>query len=87
MPQPNTLHSLFSDSAPSWSYPGESMRVIYVESLAPNEDASDEFATVLIDEEASMAFFEDPWRLSEDVLSNGAEECIKKLPDADRLHH
>jgi hypothetical protein len=48
---------------------------------------SDEFGTVLIDEEASMAFFEDPWRLSEDILSNGAAECIKKLPDADRLNH
>jgi hypothetical protein len=80
------FHWLFSDSAPSGSYPGENMRVIYVESLAPNEDASDEFA-VLIDEEAAMAFFEDPWRLSEDILSNGAAECIKKLPDADRLHH
>ena len=81
------FHWLFNDSAPSWSYPGESMRVIYVESLGPNEDASDEFGTVLIDEKASMAFFEDPWRLSEDILSNGAAECIKKLPDADRFHH
>jgi hypothetical protein len=81
------FHWLFNDSAPSWSYPGESMRVIYVESLGPSEDASDEFATVLIDEEASIAFFEDPWRLSEDILSNGAAECIKKLPDADHLHH
>ena len=39
------------------SYPGESMRVIYVESLGPGEDASDELATVLIDADASHAFF------------------------------
>jgi hypothetical protein len=80
------FHWLLGDKGPSWSYPGESMRVIYAESLGPNEDASDEFATVLIDEGASTAFFDNPWRLSEDILSDGAEECIRKLPDADRVH-
>jgi hypothetical protein len=80
------FHWLLNDSSTSWSYPGESMRVIYAESLAPKEEAQDELGTVVIDAQVSTAFFDDPWRLSEDILSNGADECIKKLPDADRLH-
>jgi hypothetical protein len=80
------FHWLLNDNSTSWSYPGESMRVIYAESLAPKEEAQDELGTVVIDAEVSAAFFDDPWRLSEDILSNGADECIKKLPDADRLH-
>jgi hypothetical protein len=80
------FHWLFADSGPSWSYPGESMRVIYAESLGPTEDASDELATVLIDADASAAFFQEPWRLSEDILSSGAAECVKKLPPGDRTH-
>jgi hypothetical protein len=80
------FHWLFNDRSTSWSYPGESMRVIYAESLGPKEDASDELGTVLIDAGVSASFFEDPWRLSEDILSNGAASCIGKLPDADRLH-
>lgn len=80
------FHWLFNDNSTSWSYPGESMRVIYAESLGPKEDASDELATVIIDAGASAAFFGDPWRLSEDILSNGAAHCIARLPEADRVH-
>jgi hypothetical protein len=80
------FHWLFGDSATTWSYPGESMRVIYAESLGPKEEAQDELGTVVIDAEVSAAFFDDPWRLSEDILSNGAAACIRKLPDGDRLH-
>jgi hypothetical protein len=71
---------------PSWCYPGESMRVIYAESLGPQEDSSDELGTIIVDADASTAFFADPWRLSEDILSDGAAACIKQLPDADRLY-
>jgi len=78
---------LFDVKGTSWSYPGESMRVIYVESLGPGEDASDELATVLIDADASQAFFGDRWRLSEDVLSEGAAACIEKLPASSRYKH
>lgn len=63
------------------------MRVIYAESLAPGEDASDELATIILDAGASVAFFKDSWRLSEDILSNGAANCISSLPDSDRMHH
>jgi hypothetical protein len=78
------FHWLFNDAGTSWSYPGESMRVLFVESLGKDEKTTDEFATVLIDADASQAFFGDAWRLSEDVLSEGAAHCITKLSETDR---
>lgn len=80
------FHWLLGGDSPSWCYPGESMRVIYAESLGPQEDSSDELGTIIVDADASTAFFADPWRLSEDILSDGAAACIKQLPDADRLY-
>lgn len=80
------FHWLVREDGAPWSYPGESMRVIYAESLGPKEEAGDELATILIDRDASSAFFQDSWRLSEDILSDGAADCIKKLPDSDRFH-
>jgi hypothetical protein len=59
----------------------------FVESLGKDEKPTDEFATILVDADASQAFFGDAWRLSEDVLSDGAAECIKKLPEEDRTKH
>jgi hypothetical protein len=85
------FHWLIGDDAPSWSYPGESMRVIFAETLGKGPDgkeehASDELGTILVDADASNAFFGNPWRLSEDILSDGAAACIKELPAADRIH-
>jgi hypothetical protein len=68
----------------SWAYPGESMRNVFVESLAKNDDSRDLMATVLIDAQASKAFFGDSWRLSEDILSSGAASCIAILPTTER---
>lgn len=78
------FHWLIGDSGPRWSYPGESKRVIFAETLGPIDKASNELAIVEIDADASEAFFGDPWRLSEDILSEGAERCIKTLPLKDR---
>jgi hypothetical protein len=85
------FHWLIGDDAPSWNYPGESMRVIFAETLGKSPDgkdehASDELGTILVDANASNAFFGDPWRLSEDILSDGAAACIKELPAVDRIH-
>lgn len=77
---------LFGDESPSWSYPGESLRVIYAETLGLGEDTSDELATVVIDADASEAFFGNRWRLSEDILSEGAAACVAKLPPQDRTY-
>lgn len=85
------FHWLIGDDAPAWSYPGESMRVIFVEILGKGPDRKDEhppdeMGTILVDADASNAFFGNPWRLSEDILSDGAAACIKDLPAADRIH-
>jgi len=85
------FHWLIADNAPRWNYPGESMRVIFAETLGKGPDGKDEHApeelgTILVDADASNAFFGNPWRLSEDILSDGAAACIKELPAADRIH-
>jgi len=36
-------------------------------------------ATTFIDGDASEAFFGDRWRMSRDVLADGAEDYLKKL--------
>lgn len=71
---------LLGDKGPAWSYPGESMSVIYAESLKEDTGARDLLSAVILDADASEAFFGDPWRLSEDVLSDGAAACIAGLP-------
>jgi hypothetical protein len=80
------FHWLIADNGPPWSYPGESMRVIFAESLGPSDKASNELAIVEIDADASEAFFGNPWRLSEDILSDGADRCIRTLPVEDRAY-
>jgi len=80
------FHWLFGDSTPAWAYPGESMRVIFAETLGKNGTSIDESTTVEIDADASQAFFNDRWRMSEDILSNGAAACIGKLSDKDRIY-
>jgi hypothetical protein len=84
---------LLGDTAPSWNYPGESLNVIYAEDIftAPGEKPSgtdrsmEVFSTIVLDAAASSAFFGDAWRLSEDVLSDGASLCIAALPHQERL--
>jgi hypothetical protein len=80
------FHWLFGDSGPAWAYPGESMRVIFAETLGKDGTSIDELTTVEIDAEASQAFFSNPWRMSEDILSDGAAACIAELPEKDRLY-
>ncbi len=80
------FHWLFQDNGPAWSYPGESMRVIFAETLGKDGTSIDELTTVEIDADASQSFFKDRWRMSEDILSNGAADCIAKLPDKDRIY-
>ncbi len=78
---------LLNTRGPQWSYPGESARMIYAESLSPGQGAADELAAVEIDANAARAFFGNEWRLSEDLLSDGAAKCIAKLPASDRQWH
>lgn len=78
---------LFNVPAPTWAYPGESARMIYIESLPKTQTGEDELVSVLLDSDASFAFFGNRWRLSEDVLSDGAARCIAQLPTSDRIKH
>jgi hypothetical protein len=76
---------LFQGAAPSWAYPGESGRVLYAESMSKDQTGGDELVSVLIDADASRAFFGNEWRMSEDILSDGAARCIAQLPKTDRV--
>jgi hypothetical protein len=49
-----------------------------------DQTAADEMIAVLIDENASRAFFGNEWRMSEDIFSDGAARCIALLPEAER---
>jgi hypothetical protein len=80
------FHWLLGDGGSSWSYPGETLRLIYAETLNRGEDATDILASAAIDAAAGEAFFNNPWRMSEDVLSEGAASCIAALPPSDRLY-
>jgi len=60
-------------------YPLESRRLIYAEFIPRNRDHLDLMAATFVDGEASEAFFGDRWRMSRDVLADGAQEHLKKL--------
>jgi hypothetical protein len=78
---------LFNVRSPAWMYPGEGQRLIYAESLPTGIDTEDELISIMIDADASVAFFGNRWRLSEDILSDGAARCIAQLPVGDRAYH
>jgi hypothetical protein len=62
-------------------------RVIYSEFLHPHRDSGELLASICIDADAGTAFFGNKWRLSEDLLSDGAARCIARLPERDRVWH
>ena len=70
---------LLGEPGHNLGYPLESRRLIYAEFIAKNRDYLDLMATTFIDGDASEAFFGDRWRMSRDVLADGAEEHLKKL--------
>jgi hypothetical protein len=76
---------LFPAPAPVWAYPGENERVIYSEFLHPHRDSGEMLASFEIDADAGTAFFRNKWRLSEDLLSDGAARCVARLPERDRV--
>jgi len=66
-------------------FPGESQRVFYVESLAIDtkdrvfEKERRTVAAILLDEAASEAIFHDPYRMSIDVMADGARRRVREL--------
>ncbi len=78
------FNALFPASANS-IFPGETQRVFYVESLDINRDdrefkaARKAVAALILDTQASEAFFNNPYRMSIDVMADGARRRIAEL--------
>jgi hypothetical protein len=70
---------LLNEPSHNLGYPLESRRLIYAEFIRKDLDHLDLMATTFIDGDASEAFFGDRWRMSRDVLADGAEEYLKTL--------
>jgi len=60
-------------------YPLEGRRLIYAETIMSGRDYLDLMATTFIDGDASEAFFGGRWRMSRDVLADGAAKHLKRL--------
>lgn len=58
--------------------PGEGKRIIYAEGLYDIDKALNLFATHHLDAESAAAFFDDPARLDEDLLSRGAAKYVEE---------
>jgi len=70
---------LLREPSHNLGYPLESRRLIYAEFIPKDRDALDLMATTFIDGAASEAFFGDRWRMSSDVLADGAEQYLKTV--------
>ena len=58
-------------------YPLEGRRLIYAEQIFGGRDQLDLMATTLVDGDASEAFFGNRWRMSRDILADGAAEYLR----------
>jgi len=54
-------------------------RLVYAEGIYEESRALKLVAKHVIDQEAAIAFFDNPRRLQEDILSDGAELVLEKL--------
>jgi hypothetical protein len=70
---------ILNDPPHHLGYPLESKRLIYAESFIGTRGPLDLMATTFIDGDASEAFFGDRWRMSRDVLADGAQRHLKRL--------
>ena len=70
---------LLGEPSHNLGYPLESRRLIYAEFIPQGRDQIDLMATTFIDGDASEIFFGDRWRMSRDVLADGAEEHLRTL--------
>jgi hypothetical protein len=60
-------------------YPLENRRLIYAEYIFSSRDHLDLMATTFVDGDASEAFFSDRWRMSRDLLADGAAKYLKRM--------
>jgi len=60
-------------------YPLEGRRLIYAEQIFGGRDPLDLMATTLVDGDAGEAFFGNRWRMSRDILADGAKEYLRGI--------
>lgn len=71
----NRIVQLF---AAMFGVPGEGRRIVYAEGLYDEQKALNLFATHHLDAASASAFFDDPARLDEDLLSRGAAKYVEE---------
>ena len=67
------------ESGSHLGYPLEGRRLIYAEQIFGGRDPLDLMATTFVDGDASEAFFGDRWRMSRDILADGAKEYLRGI--------
>lgn len=58
--------------------PQEGDRIIVAEGLSEEQQAIDLLLTHILDRKIAVEFFQDPWRMHRDLLSDGAKEYLEK---------
>ena len=58
----------------------EGNRIIYAENVDSEARALDLLATHILDQRIAQAYFDSPWRMHEDLLSDVAEKYLRKHP-------
>ncbi len=58
--------------------PQEGDRIIVAEGLSEEQQALDLLVTHILDRKIAIEFFQDPWRMHRDLLSDGAKEYLEK---------
>lgn len=76
MPRPGLLSYQYFSKLLNQSQEGE--QIIVAEGMTDEEQATDLLLTHIIDGKVAVAFFQDPWRMHRDLLSDGGELYLKE---------
>lgn len=76
MPRPGLLSYQYFSKLLSQGQEGE--QIIIAEGMTDEEQATDLLLTHIIDGKVAVAFFQDPWRMHRDLLSDGGELYLKE---------
>jgi hypothetical protein len=76
MPRPGLLSYQYFSKLLSQSQEGE--QIIIAEGMTDEEQATDLLLTHIMDGKVAVAFFQDPWRMHRDLLSDGGELYLKE---------
>ena len=76
MPRPGLLSYQYFSKLLNQNQEGE--QIIVAEGLTDEEQAIDLLLTHIIDGKVAVEFFQDPWRMHRDLLSDGGELYLKE---------